>query len=136
MIANVKTATATVVGRSETILTTSKGMSLYYYTPDMGSKVTRTGKCAEIWPPLVAPTDQRRSIPGISGRFATTTNPTGGSLVTYNGWPLYMYTKDAMPGETSGQGVLGVWFVATPDLAPASGAATPTPSIGYAFTER
>jgi predicted lipoprotein with Yx(FWY)xxD motif len=36
----VKTATATVAGKSETILTDAKGMTLYYYTPDKGGNLT------------------------------------------------------------------------------------------------
>jgi predicted lipoprotein with Yx(FWY)xxD motif len=35
--------------------------------------------------------------------------------VTYNGWPLYGWVKDKTPGDTTGQGVGGNWFVVTPD---------------------
>ena len=53
--------------------------------------------------------------PGVSGTLATLANPDGkGQQVTYNGWPLYYYVKDKAPGDTTGQGVGGNWFVVTP----------------------
>jgi predicted lipoprotein with Yx(FWY)xxD motif len=38
-------------------------------------------------------------------------------VVTFNGWPLYTFANDKAPGQVNGQGVGGVWFVATPSLA-------------------
>ncbi len=35
-------------------------------------------------------------------------------MLAYNGKPLYTYIKDTDPGDTYGQGVGGVWTVATP----------------------
>jgi len=32
-----------------------------------------------------------------------------------NGLPLYYYAPDTKAGDTTGQGVGGVWFIATPD---------------------
>lgn len=115
----VKTATATVTGKQETILTDQKGMTLYYYTPDKGGKVTCTGQCAALWPPVAAPSGTSKPTgQGVTGPLATAPNPAGGSVVTYKGWPLYTWVKDKAPGDTTGQGVQGVWFVATPDVQP------------------
>lgn len=119
----VKTATATVQGKSETIFTNDSGMTLYYYTPDKDASVTCTGGCATAWPPLSASSGTPGPMSGVTGTWASDTNPAGGSVVTYNGWPLYTFAKDTAPGQTTGQGVGGVWFVATPSLA-----ATPTGS--------
>ena len=127
----VKTATATVGGKSETILTNAQGMTLYYYTPDKASSVTCTGACAALWPPLSATSGTKVTVPGASGTFGTASNPSGGSVVTYNGWPLYTYVKDKAPGDVTGQGVKGVWFVATPGLTSSGNGASPTPSSGY-----
>jgi predicted lipoprotein with Yx(FWY)xxD motif len=33
-------------------------------------------------------------------------------MVSYNGMPLYYYAADSAAGDTKGQGVGGVWFVA------------------------
>jgi predicted lipoprotein with Yx(FWY)xxD motif len=113
----VKTATATVDGKSETILTDAKGMTLYHYTPDKGGKVTCTGGCAAAWPPLMLPAGITKATgTGLTGTLATVPGATGGMQVTYNGWPLYGWIKDKAPGDTTGQGVGGNWFVVTPDI--------------------
>lgn len=119
----VKTATATVQGKSETVFTNDAGMTLYYYTPDKDASVTCTGGCAAIWPPLMAGSSSPGPLAGAGGTWGSDTDPAGGSVVTYNGWPLYTFAHDTAPGQTNGQGLQGVWFVATPSLA-----ATPTGS--------
>jgi len=114
-----KTATAVVGGTTETILVGENGMTLYYFTPDKGAgKVTCTGTCMSNWPPLLAPTDVTKPTAekGVTGTLGTIASPNGGLQVTYNGWPLYFWIKDAKPGDTTGQGVVGKWFVVPPDL--------------------
>lgn len=144
----VKTATAAVMGKSETVLVNGQGMTLYYYSPDKASSVTCTapGGCAPYWSPLKAGSTVQSPIPGVSGTFSTDPDPSGGSVVTYNSWPLYTYNEDRAPGQTNGEGVMdsnrqgieGTWHVATPSLtassAPNSSSApssSPYPSPGY-----
>ncbi len=112
------TATATVDGKSQSILVDPKGMTLYYFTPDKGGKVTCTGACLTTWPPLVA-TDPSRLAggPGVTGTLGTVMNPNNQPQITYNTWPMYFYMKDQKPGDVTGQNVGGRWFVATPTLA-------------------
>src|SRR6266481_5066428 len=50
----IQTATATVKGTSETILTNAQGMTLYYRTTDMPPTMVCSGGCASVWPPLLA----------------------------------------------------------------------------------
>lgn len=108
----------TVSGSSMVILTDTKGMTLYLWKKDAGTgKVDCVGQCAVNWPPFVLPAGATKPIggPGVTGTLATETNPEGkGDQVTYNGWPLYYFIKDKAPGDTTGQGVSGVWFVVTP----------------------
>jgi len=116
----VKTATATVAGNSETILVGENGMTLYYYTPDKGTRqATCTGVCLQNWPPLLLPTGVTTPSgeKGVTGTLGTLTSPAGGMQVTYNGWPLYFWIKDKVPGDTTGQNVGGKWFVVPPDVA-------------------
>jgi hypothetical protein len=40
----------------------------------------------------------------------------GGDQVRYNDRPLYTFAGDKKPGDTTGQGIGGEWFVATPSL--------------------
>ena len=113
----VQTATATVKGQSETILTNAQRMTLYYFTPDTATKAACTGGCAQVWPPLLftgsgAPT----SSTTLSGKLTVQTDANG-SQVEYNGHPLYTYSKDTAPGQTNGEGLFGKWFVCTPNLA-------------------
>ena len=51
-----------------------------------------------------------------------------GNQIEYNGHPLYTFSGDSAPRQTNGEGLYGVWFVATPDLAVQGGGST---SGGY-----
>jgi predicted lipoprotein with Yx(FWY)xxD motif len=127
----VKTASVTVNGQSETILTNAQGMTLYYFTADTATKAVCTGTCAGIWPPLLfTGTGSPTSATLLPGTLRVVTDANG-KQVEYNGHPLYTYSKDTAPGQTNGEGFKGKWFVATPTLAGASAPqSTPTPS-GY-----
>jgi predicted lipoprotein with Yx(FWY)xxD motif len=112
----IKTATATVKGTSQTILTNVQGMTLYYRTSDVPPSTVCSGGCASAWPPLVvsgsgAPT----SAASLSGKL-TVVADANGKQVEYNGHPLYTYSGDTGPGQTTGEGVAGVWHVCTPSL--------------------
>lgn len=131
----IMTANATVNGKSVTILTDSKGMTLYYFTKDTPTSSACTGSCAQNWPPLLfsgsgTPTSST-TLPGT----LSVVNTANGQQVAYQGHLLYTFAGDTAPGQTNGEGKFGVWFVATTDLAPASGGsggATPTPTkSGY-----
>jgi predicted lipoprotein with Yx(FWY)xxD motif len=56
----------------------------------------------------------------VTGKLGTVANPEGGTQVTYNGWPLYLWVKDKAPGDTTGEGVGGKWHVVTPNVASAT----------------
>jgi predicted lipoprotein with Yx(FWY)xxD motif len=112
----VMTAPATVGGKSVTILTDAKGMTLYYYMPDSATTSACTGACATNWPPLLftsstTPTSST-TLPGILGLVSST----NGAQVQYQGHFLYTFVGDAKAGDTTGQGKNNVWFVATTDL--------------------
>ena len=116
-------------------LVDSKGMTLYLFTQDTPGVSNCSGGCLKAWPALVAQGDLT-AAPGIAGKLDVITRADDGSKqVTYNGYPLYYWKKDVNPGDTTGQGVGGVWFVvpptatttlptAAPTMAPAAAAAT------------
>lgn len=110
-----------VAGQSMVILVDSKEMTLYLWKKDTGTgKVDCVAGCAAVWPPFILPSGVTTPVagPGVTGTLGTLANPEGkGQQVTYNGWPLYYYVKDKNPGDTTGQGVGGTWFVLTPDQA-------------------
>ena len=112
--AAVATATTTVGGVSKTILTDTSGKTLYYRTPDTATNAGCTGGCAGAWPPLAGPSGTPTSSTSIPGTLAVI-NSGNGAQVTYNGHPLYRFGATP-PGDTSGNGVGGIWFVAAPGL--------------------
>jgi len=113
----VKTASATVGGKSVTILTDAKGMTLYYFTPDTASKTACTGGCAGTWPPLLfTGSGNPASEPKLAGELEIYPNANGKQVI-YNDHPLYTYGGDSAAGQTNGQGIGGKWFVVTPDIA-------------------
>ena len=89
------------------------GKTLYVFTVDTPEKSNCNGQCAAIWPPFTA-TYSPVAGEGVSGVVGMIQRSDGSRQVTYDGRPLYYYYKDLEPGQTNGQGVNGVWFVATP----------------------
>lgn len=114
----VKTATATVGGTSKTIITDPNGNTLYYETTDTGGKVMCTAACATTWPPLLVPAGVTKLTggAGVTGTLSSISDPNG-TQITYNGWPLFGFSKDTGPGSTAGEGLANRWHVAAPDLA-------------------
>jgi predicted lipoprotein with Yx(FWY)xxD motif len=108
---------AATVGLSNTaigqILVNSRGLTVYLFKADQGTKSACTGACAAAWPPLLA-TSTPTAGSGINGSLlGTTTRPEGKTQVTYNGHPLYLFAQDLKAGETNGQGVSAFgasWF--------------------------
>jgi len=112
----IQTAMATVNGKSETILTNAQGMTLYYRTTDMPPTTVCSGGCASAWPPLlVSGSSPPKSATSLPGKLSVQTDANG-NQVEYNGHPLYTYSGDTGPGQTTGEGVGGVWHVVTPSL--------------------
>lgn len=131
----IKTSSAQVNGQSVTILTNAQGMTLYYFKPDTTTTSACTGQCASNWPPLVfTGSGSPASANALPGTLSVVTDAHG-QQVEYNGHLLYRFSGDIAPGQTHGEGIKGVWFVATTTL-PAQGApqATPTPTpSGYGY---
>ncbi|HEY2056643.1 MAG TPA: hypothetical protein VGH14_22130 [Solirubrobacterales bacterium] len=102
-----------------TVLVDSAGKTLYTFAPDNKSRVTCTGSCAAVWPPLKAEAGKEAEASGEvkAELLGTDPDPEGGEVVTYAGWPLYTYVADTGPGSATGQGVNlngGYWYVITP----------------------
>ncbi|GHF65087.1 putative lipoprotein with Yx(FWY)xxD motif [Amycolatopsis bartoniae] len=108
------------------------GYVVYRYDRDTTnpSKSTCTGTCAQQWKPVPASATQH--ITGLDQSLVgTLTRDDGTDQATLNGWPLYRYTKDQMPGETAGQGMGGVWFPVTPQGGKVQTAADPGRSDAF-----
>ena len=111
----VHTATATIKGTSETILTNAQGMTLYYRTSDTATSVC-SGGCASAWPPLLTNgSSTPTSTASLPGKLSAVTDANG-SQCAYNGHMLYTFSGDSAAGQTNGEGVAGIWFVVPTSL--------------------
>ncbi|MCW3110237.1 MAG: hypothetical protein JWQ09_4743 [Segetibacter sp.] len=108
-----------------TYLTDSLGSTLYYFSNDFNGNSNCTGGCLSVWPIYYAGDNltQAKLPTGLDiADFGTITTSTGAKQTTYKTWPLYYYaplvngtnTRE-LSGETKGDGVNNVWFVAKPD---------------------
>ena len=105
-----------------TVLTNSKGFTLYTFALDTSTKSNCNGTCATNWPPVKGSV----TAPGIKGTFGTIKRSDGSIQATFDGHPLYTFTADTSPGQAKGNGLNafgGVWREDT-----ASGSAAPVSS--------
>ena len=91
------------------ILVDEKGMTLYTYDKDTAGTTNCYDKCATNWPPLMAGTDDKPE-----GDWTIVDRTDGTKMWAYKGQPLYLWIKDTKAGETTGEGVGGVWHIAKP----------------------
>jgi predicted lipoprotein with Yx(FWY)xxD motif len=109
--------TATIGGA--TVLTNSKGFTLYTFAPDTSTTSKCNGSCATSWPPVTGPVTGA----GVTGTFATITRSGGAVQATFDGHPLYTFAGDTAPGQGNGNGVNefgGLWHeITTSGTAPA-----------------
>jgi len=105
-----------------TLLTNSKGFTLYWFVPDTATQSKCTTACAHYWPPVKGPAS---AMSGVKGTLTVITRSDGSKQAVWNGHPLYTYVGDTKPGEAKGNGLNlsgGVWH----DIV-LSGAAAPAP---------
>jgi predicted lipoprotein with Yx(FWY)xxD motif len=96
-------------------LTGKDGRTLYIFTPDSVNISTCVDGCAATWPPFtVGSGGAPKAGTGVTGTLTTFARPDGTRQVAYNGSPLYYYAADTKAGDTTGQGVGGKWYVASP----------------------
>jgi predicted lipoprotein with Yx(FWY)xxD motif len=103
-----------------TLLTNSKGFTLYWFVPDTSTASKCNGTCAHYWPPVHGPV---HAGSGVTGTLGVITRSDGTKQATWNGHPLYTYIGDTAPGTAKGNGTNlsgGIWH----DIA-LSGAAAP-----------
>jgi predicted lipoprotein with Yx(FWY)xxD motif len=119
-----------VSGTSETVLEGDLERSLYYSSSDTSTSVTCQSTCTETWVPFLKPVAPLIGSPFPNGPSGTLTWMRGsdGCQAEYNGHPLYTYAGDVRPAEATGNGLHGIWYVVTPDLAPAAGWVASEPS--------
>jgi len=123
-------ALSTMKVGSATLLTNSKGFTLYWFVPDTSTTSKCDASCIKYWPPVPGPASAGS---GVTGTLGVITRSNGAKQATWNGHPLYTYIGDTSPGMAKGNNLNisgGVWheIALTGKAAPAS-----SPSSGGAY---
>lgn len=91
------------------------GMTLYSFKNDTAGVSNCSGTCATIWPPYIVKSAAGLTANAIlTGTLGTITRTDGTLQATYNGMPLYFYSKDSKAGDTTGNGFNNLWSVVIP----------------------
>lgn len=122
--ASSRTARTTTVGTDSvpgvgTVLTNSKGHTLYFFSTDKHKTVTCTSSngCSAVWPVLETSGGAPKAGKGVKKSLLGTIKFDGHAVVTYNHWPLYAFAEDSGPHQAHGEGLHsfgGTWFAMTP----------------------
>lgn len=116
-----------------TVLTDSKGFTLYWFVPDTSTTSKCYGECAKFWPPTTGPVIAGS---GVTGTLGTITRTNGSTQATWNGHPLYTFTGDTAPGQANGNGKNlsgGVWHEVSLSGAPAPNSSSSTSGGGGGY---
>lgn len=104
------------------------GKALYVLTNDSTGTSTCVDECAQNWPPFtLAEGETTTAGAGVTGELGTLQRPDGSTQVSINGLPLYYFAGDTAAGDTNGQGINDVWFLASPAGGPLSAGAAASP---------
>jgi predicted lipoprotein with Yx(FWY)xxD motif len=98
------------VSEQNGMLVGANGMTLYTFDKDTAGsgKSVCNGPCATNWQPLMC-----KQAPSC-GNYSVIQRDDGSSQIAYKGKPLYYWVKDGKAGDTTGDGVMGVWHTARP----------------------
>jgi len=90
------------------VLATPSGATVYTFDKDVAGsgKSACNGPCAQAWPPVAAQASDM-----AMGDWTIVTRDDGSKQWAYKGRPLYTFSKDAKPGDTSGDKFKDVWHV-------------------------
>ena len=94
---------------SDGVLVGPNGMTLYTFDGDKAGKSACNGPCAGNWPPLMAAAGA-----APSGDWTVVTRDDGSKQWAHKGKPVYYWSKDAKPGDRTGDGFKHVWHLARP----------------------
>ncbi len=133
--ASASTQVSTTSDSLGVFLVDGRGRTLYMFDADPEGTSECYDTCATAWPPLATTGAPTAAGDVDQKELSTSTRSDGITQVRYYGHPLYTYAQDAMPGQTTGQGLTqqgGMWWVVgvdgTPIKTPASASASASAS--------
>ncbi len=120
-------------------LTLKNGDTLYRLTADSKNTSVCTSKCATIWFPVLLAKGQKKPVGDGVSKLGSFSRAGGSKQVTYEGIPLYTFSKDKKPGQVNGnvKNSWGQWWsinpknpLSAPKKSGGSGGTTTTTSGG------
>ena len=118
------------------VLVDTDGMTLYYLKTETPGNIMCTGSCATAWPPLLLPPGETAATAGSgvdASKLGTITRPDGGTQVTFDGKPLYLFASDQSAGQATGQGVAGFFVVSASGSGSSGSGASGSTGGGYHY---
>jgi predicted lipoprotein with Yx(FWY)xxD motif len=103
------TVKATLSDQYGPILANGDDIAVYIYAKDTqnGDKSACTDtECTSEWSPLTTQGAPVAGAGAIQSMLGTITRDDGTMQVTYNGWPLYLFSGDSAAGDTN-----GTWYL-------------------------
>lgn len=102
-------AIAQPVNVADGVLVNGAGMTIYTFDKDVAGsgKSNCNDGCAKMWPPVPL------TVEWIESPYSIVTRDDGTKQLAYKGKPLYVYARDAKPGDRKGDKMNGVWHVVT-----------------------
>jgi predicted lipoprotein with Yx(FWY)xxD motif len=101
-----------------TVLATGPKMrTVYLFEADKDGASACIGACARVWPPVATTGSPKAGGSAVAADLGTITRADGTMQVTYNGHPLYLYSKDMDASDTYGQGLKSFgadWYMLKP----------------------
>jgi predicted lipoprotein with Yx(FWY)xxD motif len=94
-----------------TVLTTTKGRTLYSLSAETKGRFICTASCLSSWRPLIVAAGTK---PLGLVKLGTIERPDGRTQVTFKGRPLYSFAGDSKSGDVNGEGIkdVGTWHAA------------------------
>jgi predicted lipoprotein with Yx(FWY)xxD motif len=115
-----------------TVLTTTKGRTLYSLSAETHGRFICTGACVSTWHPLLIPAGTKPTGPV---KLGTIMRPEGKTQVTFKGRPLYSFAGDSKAGDANGEGIkdVGTWHAAVTAKAAPKPEPQPQPESPYPY---
>jgi predicted lipoprotein with Yx(FWY)xxD motif len=116
----------------KTVLTTTKGRTLYSLSAETRGRFVCTSSCLSTWHPLLVPAGTKPKGPV---KLGTIERPEGKTQVTYKGLPLYSFDGDTKAGDANGEGIkdVGTWHAAATSQAAPQPQPQPQPEPTYPY---
>lgn len=97
-------------------LENNRSFTLYLLSNEKGGKLHCTGSCLATWTPLIVKSNVKTiAVPkNVKGKIGFVKRTATTKQVTFNTYPVYTYTGDTGPNQSTGQDVTsngGIWHL-------------------------